>query len=84
MVLIYANQLFTDWGSYPKCLTFEYAEEDAKYTLLLTGNRHFAPSQLAISAQLYGPVAAVMPVAPSTNINSRAAGFNMALNNGAL
>jgi hypothetical protein len=79
MVLIHANQLFTDWGSYPKCLTFEYAE-DAKYTPLVF-------SQLAISAQLYGPViagklqmAAVMPVAPLTNINSRAAVFHMAMN----
>jgi hypothetical protein len=79
MVLIHANQLFTDWGSYPKCLIFEYAE-DAKYTLLVF-------SELAISAQLYGPViarklqmAAAMPVAPSTNINSRAAGFHMAMN----
>ena len=79
MVLIHANQLFTDWGSYPKCLTFEYAE-DAKYTLLVF-------SELAISAQLYGPViarklqmAAAMPVASSTNINSRAAGTHMAMN----
>ena len=80
MALIYANQLFTDWDSYPKCLTFEFYAEDAKYTLLVF-------SQLAISAQLYDPVitgklqmAAVMPVAPSTNINIRAASFHMAMN----
>lgn len=26
MEIIHANQLFDDWESYPKCLTFEYAE----------------------------------------------------------
>ena len=30
MVLIYANQLFTDRDRYPKCLTFEYYAVDAK------------------------------------------------------
>ena len=43
MVLIYTNQLFNDYECYPKCLTFEYAEDAAKYTLLVF-------SQLAISA----------------------------------
>ena len=80
MVLIHANQLFTDYECYPKCLTFEYAE-DAKYTLLVFSQ------QLAISAQLYGPLiagklhmASVMPMAPSTNTNSRAVGFHMSAN----
>ena len=79
MVLIHANQLFSDYKCYPKCLTFEYAE-NAKHTLLVF-------SQLAISAQLYGPViagklhmASVMPVAPSTNTNSKAVGFHMSAN----
>jgi hypothetical protein len=73
MVLIHANQLFSDWQSYPKCLTFEYAE-DAKYTLLVFSQLY----DQVIAGKLH--MASVMPVAPSTNINSRAVGFHMAAN----